>query len=205
MLGVRPGADAAEVRAAYRRKVKECHPDQFTDVQRQKQAQDELIRLNLAYEQALKLASQRRVGFNLIAQEEAKHFALRLMEQGNLESALRQLLRADTRDDGWYALQGKILMGLHRYDEAHQSYREAIKIDPDNREYRAGGAGCGCRRPQQQKNQRQNSKLVQGQLRQTLRLFFGVWLLKKRGFLSHSNTNTFTQLRNFEKSFIMVV
>ena len=60
------------------------------------------------------------------------------MEQGNLESALRQLLRADTRDDGWYALQGKILMGLHRYDEAHQSYREAIKLDPDNREYRAG-------------------------------------------------------------------
>ena len=58
MLGVRPGADAAEVRAAYRRKVKECHPDQFTDAQRQKQAQDELIRLNLAYEQALKLASQ---------------------------------------------------------------------------------------------------------------------------------------------------
>ena len=53
MLGVRPGADAAEVRAAYRRKVKECHPDQFTDAQRQKQAQDELIRLNLAYEQAL--------------------------------------------------------------------------------------------------------------------------------------------------------
>ena len=138
MLGVRPGADAAEVRAAYRRKVKECHPDQFTDAQRQKQAQDELIRLNLAYEQALKQASQRRVGFNLIAQEEAKHFALRLMEQGNLESALRQLLRADTRDDGWYALQGKILMGLHRYDEAHQSYREAIKLDPDNREYRAG-------------------------------------------------------------------
>lgn len=138
MLGVRPGADAAEVRAAYRRKVKECHPDQFTDAQRQKQAQDELIRLNLAYEQALKQSSQRRVGFNLIAQEEAKHFALRLMEQGNLESALRQLLRADTRDDGWYALQGKILMGLHRYDEAHQSYREAIKLDPDNREYRAG-------------------------------------------------------------------
>lgn len=98
MLGVRPGADAAEVRAAYRRKVKECHPDQFTDAQRQKQAQDELIRLNLAYEQALKLASQRRVGFNLIAQEEAKHFALRLMEQGNLESALRQLLRAGRRE-----------------------------------------------------------------------------------------------------------
>ena len=138
MLGVRPGADAAEVRAAYRRKVKECHPDQFTDAQRQKQAQDELIRLNLAYEQALKQASQRRVGFNLIAQEEAKHFAQRLIDQGNLESALRQLGRADSRDDGWYYMQGQILMGLRQYETAHQSFREAVRRDPENRKYREG-------------------------------------------------------------------
>lgn len=136
-LGVKPGADAAEIRAAYRRRVKECHPDQFTDGERQRQAQEELVRLNLAYEEALKIVSQRRVGFNLIAQEEAKHFAQRLMEQGNLESALRQLLRADARDDGWYVLHGKLLMGLRRYEEAHQSFRQAIKADPENREYRA--------------------------------------------------------------------
>lgn len=126
------------MRAAYRRKVKECHPDQFEDAERQKTAQEELIRLNLAYEEALKIASRQRVGFNLISQEEAKHFALRLMEQGSLESALRQLHRADTRDDGWYELNGKILMGLRRYEEAHQSYREAIRMDPENRQYRAG-------------------------------------------------------------------
>lgn len=137
VLGVRPGADAAAVRAAYRQKVKECHPDQFVDKEKQKRAQEELIRLNLAYEEALKVASRQRVGFNVIAQEEAKHFAQRLVEQGNLESALRQLERADSRDAGWHELKGRILMGLRRYEEAHCSYRAAIKMDPENRSYRA--------------------------------------------------------------------
>ena len=138
LLGLKPGADAQEVRAAYRRLVKKCHPDQFQDDQRQKAAQEQLLQLNLAYEAALKLASQHRVGFNLISQEEAKHFAQRLIDQGNLESALRQLARADGNDAVWYFLQGKILMWLRQYETAHQSFREAVRRDPDNRKYREG-------------------------------------------------------------------
>lgn len=138
VLGLKPDADAQEVRAAYRRLVKLCHPDQFQEPQRQKAAQEELLRLNLAYEAALKQASRQRVGFNLISQEEAKHFAQRLIEQGNLESALRQLCRADSRDADWYFIQGGILMGLKQYETAHQSYREAVRRDPENRRYREG-------------------------------------------------------------------
>ena len=138
VLHVSPSADAQEVRAAYRKLVKTCHPDQFQDAQRQKEAQDELLRLNLAYEEALKIASRRRVGFNLVSQEEAKHFALRLIEQGNLASALRQLNRADSKDAEWFALQGDILMGLKQYESAHQSYREAVRLSPDDRRFRAG-------------------------------------------------------------------
>jgi len=137
-LGIKPGADEQTVRAAYRRLVKSCHPDQFQDAQQQKTAQEQLIRLNLAYEAALKLASRTTVGFNLISQEEAKHFARRLVEQGNLESALRQLNRADSKDAEWYCLQGDILMALRQYETAHQSYREAVRRDPDNRLYRQG-------------------------------------------------------------------
>ena len=70
MLGIKPGADAQDVRAAYRRMVKECHPDQFQDPALQKAAQEKLIQLNLAYEAALKLAAHRTVGFNRISQEE---------------------------------------------------------------------------------------------------------------------------------------
>lgn len=138
VLGVNPNADAGAIRQAYRQKVKDCHPDQYQDTAEQKAAQERLIELNLAYEEALKIASQHRVGFNLISQEEAKHFALRLMEQGNLESALRQLNRADSRDDSWYYLQGNILMGLRQFETAHQSYREAVRRDPENRVYREG-------------------------------------------------------------------
>jgi len=137
-LGVKPGANAEEVRAAYRRMVKSCHPDQFQDAEQQKNAQEKLIRLNLAYEAALKLASRRTVGFNLISQEEAKHFAQRLVEQGNLESALRQLNRADSKDAEWYYIQGNILMALRQYETAHQSYREAVRRDPENRKFREG-------------------------------------------------------------------
>jgi len=138
VLGLTPGADAQAVRAAYRQKVKACHPDQFLDEEQQQRAQDELVQLNLAYEEALKVVSQRRVGFNQISQEEAKHFAQRLVEQGNLESALRQLNRADSRDGDWYHLQGSILMGMRQYEKAHDSFREAVRFDPDNRSYREG-------------------------------------------------------------------
>ncbi len=138
VLGITPSADVQQVRAAYRARVKLCHPDQYQEADKQKRAQEQLLELNLAYEEALKLCSQRRVGFNLISQEEAKHFAQRLVEQGNLESALRQLNRADSKDDEWYYMQGKILMGMRQYDSAHQSFREAVRRDPENRAYRAG-------------------------------------------------------------------
>lgn len=138
VLGLQPGCDIQAVRAAYRQKVKLCHPDQYRDEEKQHQAQEELVALNLAYEECLRLAGQRRVGFNLISQEEAKHFALRLIEQGNLESALRQLGRADSKDDEWYYLQGNILMGLRQYGSAHQSYREAVRRNPESLKYRKG-------------------------------------------------------------------
>ena len=137
-LGLNTGADAQQVRAAYRARVKACHPDQFQDEAEQQRAQAELIKLNLAYEEALKLAGQKQVGFNLISQEEAKHFALKLMAQGNLESALRQLNRAETKDDGWFYLQGQILMSMRQYETAHQSFREAVRRDPNNQRYRQG-------------------------------------------------------------------
>ncbi len=138
ILGLSPNADAQAVRLAYRQKVKACHPDQYQEDAQQKKAQEMLIQLNLAYEGALKVASRHRVGFNVISQEEAKHFALRLIDQGNLESALRQLCRAESRDDGWYFLHGQILMGLRQYETAHQSFREAVRLDPENRRYRQG-------------------------------------------------------------------
>ena len=60
VLGLNAGANVEDVRSAYRRLVKTCHPDKFQDADRQKAAQEKMIELNLAYEEALKLAASRR-------------------------------------------------------------------------------------------------------------------------------------------------
>ena len=57
------------------------------------------------------------------------------LSQGKPEEALRQLLRAEGRSAAWYALQGRILMAMRQYESAHQSLREALRLDPDNHEY----------------------------------------------------------------------
>ena len=61
VLGLRAGADPEEIRNAYRRLVKQCHPDMVQDPSRKSEAQQRMIRLNLAYEEALRLAMGRRM------------------------------------------------------------------------------------------------------------------------------------------------
>ena len=90
VLGLSMNADESQVRAAYRQHVKRCHPDQFQEKEMQERAQEQLIRLNLAYEEALRFAAQRQVGFNTVPVQDAKTMAARLMEQGRIENALRQ-------------------------------------------------------------------------------------------------------------------
>lgn len=138
VLGLNMDADQAQVRAAYRSHVKRCHPDQFQEKEQQERAQEQLIRLNLAYEEALRITAQRQVGFSSVPVEDAKRMAQKLMEQGRTENALRQLMRASVKDAEWYYLQGELLMRMRQYASAHQSYREATRRDPDNLQYRRG-------------------------------------------------------------------
>jgi molecular chaperone DnaJ len=137
-LGLRWDADQAQVHAAYRNRVKGCHPDQFQDQAQSDRAQEEMIRLNLAYEEALRIASKRKIACNTLSCEEAIALASRLTGQGRHENALRQLARAERRSAQWYFLQGNILMVLHQYESAYQSYREAVRREPDNLQFRRG-------------------------------------------------------------------
>ena len=138
VLGIPVGSDAKAVRKAYRQRVRECHPDLFQNPEEQKAAQERLVSLNLAYEEALHICGTKRVGFNLVSPEEAKHFAQKLMEQGNPESALRQLNRADHKDADFFYIQGNILMKLEQFETAYQSYREAVRLSPEETRYRRG-------------------------------------------------------------------
>ena len=139
ILGLKEDADEQQIRQAYHQLAKACHPDQFKDAETQRQAQEKMIQLNLAYEEALRCtAGRQRPVFHTVPAEEAKRLAKKLLEQQRYESALLQLSHAATRDDEWYYIHGLLLMGMRQYSTAHQSFREAVRLKPDNNEYRQG-------------------------------------------------------------------
>ena len=140
VLGLSMNADESQVRAAYRQHVKRCHPDQFQEKEMQERAQEQLIRLNLAYEEALRLAMPRKTAAYVqeLPREEAITLAERMLSKGNPEGALRQLMRAESKDADWHYTHGRALMQMEYYHEAHLAFREAVKLKPDNNRYRSG-------------------------------------------------------------------
>lgn len=139
-LGLPPTATSEEVRHAYHLLAKQGHPDQFQDAAAQRAAHERMIALNHAYQQALRLAADRasKPYTQQIACEDAIHLAQKMLRQRSPESALRQLMRAETKTAAWYHQQGIILMAMEQYASACQSFREAVKRDPNNIEYRRG-------------------------------------------------------------------
>ena len=138
VLGLKGWADQDEIRTAYRTLVKQCHPDMVQDPVQKEAAQQRMIRLNLAYEEALRLAAPRQHAAYIqeIPTGEALILAEKMLVKANPEGALRQLMRAENKNGDWYYTYGKILMHMEKYPEARQAFREAVRKNPDNREYR---------------------------------------------------------------------
>ena len=138
VLGLEPWADANDIRSAYRALVKQCHPDTVQDPEAKQTAQERMVRLNLAYEEALKLAAPRRMTAprEEVPCSQAVSLAERMLAQGNSACALWQLLRTDERSAAWYRVQGQILVDMDQLDSANQSFRQAIRLEPDNLELR---------------------------------------------------------------------
>ena len=152
VLGLTADANEQQIRRAYHARVKRCHPDQFTDAEMQRKAQEELTELNLAYEEALKRAlTMKPTVYRRVPPGEAKATARRLLSQDRYESALVQLGRAESRDDEWYYIHGQLLMGMRQYNTAHQSFREAVRLKPENNEYRRGALDAALAMKKHQK------------------------------------------------------
>ena len=137
-LGLRSWATPEDIRTAYRALARQCHPDMIQDPDEKRAAQERMVQLNLAYEEALRLASPRPQSAPDIPVSEALRLAEKMLSRGNPESALRQLLRSEERSPDWYYLQGKVLMEMDQYESAHQAFREAVRAQPDNILYRRG-------------------------------------------------------------------
>lgn len=134
MLGVEQKAGPEQIRAAYHALVKRWHPDAMGDEALRHEAQQKLIEINLAYEEALKNV-HRCQGAPV---PNAMQVARKLMEQGYAEAGLSILGRATVRDGEWFYLQGCLLLKLKRPQAAHESFRAAVRKEPDNQRFRQG-------------------------------------------------------------------
>ena len=153
VLGLKGWATTEEIRTAYRTLARQCHPDMIQDPAEKEAAQTRMVALNLAYEEALRLASP-RTGSPVtpeLSSAEAILMAQRAMARNNPQGALRSLIRCEQRDGDWYYMQGKVLMALEEFESAHQSFREAVRLDPENNVYRAGALAAAVALQKEQK------------------------------------------------------
>ena len=164
VLGLKGTADADEIRSAYRALVKRCHPDMIQDPAEKEAAQTRMVALNLAYEEALRLASPRPYSNSApeLSSAEAILMAQRAMARDNPQGALRSLVRCEERDGEWYYMQGKVLMAMEEFESAHQSFREAVRRAPENNVYRAGALAAAVEQRKSQTLQGKVKKVFKG-------------------------------------------
>jgi tetratricopeptide (TPR) repeat protein len=138
-LGISESSTREQIQSAYRRLVKTCHPDIQTTEEERSEAQERLIALNLAYEEALRrsdVAARVHSEYRTYSLADTTKLAAKLLSQRLYDSALRVLERCEERDEGWYFLHGQVLMRLNRPAQAYASFRRCVHFSPDNNAYR---------------------------------------------------------------------
>ncbi|WP_017315777.1 J domain-containing protein [Mastigocladopsis repens] len=110
ILGLKPGASAAQVKQAYRKLVKIWHPDQFSHPQKKQEAEEKIKQINEAYN---KLRYYLPSSANELGQtQETKIYA----NSSNAEIFYN-----------WGAENAK----LGRYEEALADFTHAIRLNPN--------------------------------------------------------------------------
>jgi molecular chaperone DnaJ len=145
VLGIAPGAGADEIKSAYRMLARKWHPDRFPEGPERMWAEERMIKLNRAYEEAIKRCASFAPHAEQSASDESKRAAQdellsdvrSLMALGQLDHARRTLLRADGRGAEWNYLFGAILMRLGDYDKAAVYFGISSRMRPDCAQYRA--------------------------------------------------------------------
>ena len=89
--------------------------------------------------------------------------AERSLSRNNPEGALRTLLKCEKRDGDWYYMQGKVLMAMEQYDSAHQSFRHAVRLCPENNVFRSGALAAAVAH--------RKAETIQGKMKKVLKRF----------------------------------
>lgn len=150
VLGVKQGASQEEIKAAYRKLVKQYHPDQYADNPLKDLAQEKLAEINKAYD-ILKNGggnssynsssngynASYNTGSNSYSSNTDIYAEVRsLIQMRSITAAESKLNAIKQRDAEWYYLYGNVMMAKGWFESAYNNIQRACAMDPNNFEYR---------------------------------------------------------------------
>ena len=154
ILGVSPNASDEEVKKAYRKLSRIYHPDANIDNPNKEQAEEKFKQVQQAYEQIMREREQGSAGYgsgayggfggfsgqadNSYQDEESmrRQAAANYIQSGHYREAMNVLQSLSQRNGQWYYLSSMANMGLGNNVNALNDIREAVRLEPDNAQYR---------------------------------------------------------------------
>lgn len=144
VLGVSKNATDDQIKDAYRELARKYHPDNYTDNPLSDLAGEKMKEINEAYDA---IVNERRNGSSKNSGGRAYNNAYggtnfpevrTLINQGRLEQAQEILdgVPPGNRDAEWYFLNGTVLYRRGWFDQAYTSFATAVRMNPQNPEYR---------------------------------------------------------------------
>ena len=144
VLGVSKNATDDQIKDAYRELARKYHPDNYTDNPLSDLASEKMKEINEAYDAIVNErrngSSQKSSSNNYNNQYGSTNFpeVRNLINQGRLEQAQEILdgVPPQARDAEWYFLNGTVLYRRGWFDQAYTSFATAVRMNPNNLEYR---------------------------------------------------------------------
>lgn len=152
ILGVSRNATDEEIKKAYRRLSRKYHPDANINNPNKAQAEEKFKEIQQAYDQIMKereygSSSEGYGGFggfggqqggSTYQDEEAmrRQAAANYVQNGHYQEALNVLSSLGVRNGQWYYLSAMANMGLGNNVKALSDIKEAVRLEPDNAQYR---------------------------------------------------------------------
>lgn len=151
ILGVSKDASDEEIKKAYRRLSRKYHPDANINNPNKAQAEEKFKEVQQAYDQIMKEREYgpgagsgsyggygRAQNSSTYQDEESlrRQAAANYIQSGHYQEALNVLSSLGQRNGQWYYLSAMANMGMGNNVKALNDIREAVRLEPDNSQYR---------------------------------------------------------------------
>ena len=132
VLGIKPGASEAEIKAAYKELVKKYHPDKYQNNPLADLAEEKLQEVNEAYDALMKNQGGRAGssgGYGNAYGGQSRggstnYYAVRqAIDRGDLGAAEQMLINSPSRDAEWFFLSGMLSYRKGWIDDAVSNIR----------------------------------------------------------------------------------